>query len=306
MDNRKNLEDFKVAIISESAGNWPVYIGLEKGFFQAEGLKVEVVITRSSVKHLEDLKAGGVYDVGHQAVDHIIRAVEAGSDVFSFMGIVKPNYSLIVGSDIQSYADLRGRKLGVDGVSTGFALLLKRMLLENGLTEGKDYELVQIGGTGERYQAVLDGKVAGALLDGPVDLMAEANGLRRLGSNLDYIPEYQGTVGATKKSWAQENEDKLKRYIRAYVRASNWLYEYANKDEAVAILTQYLKVETEIAAKTYDRYLESHTFNPRAEINRKGVIEAMKVMADTGQIDSSLDDPNKYCDFKYYEQAVGL
>ncbi|KUO63056.1 MAG: hypothetical protein APF84_11045 [Gracilibacter sp. BRH_c7a] len=300
----QTFDAFKVAIISESAGNWPVYIGLEKKYFEAEELDVEVVFTRSSVKHLQDLKTGDIYDVGHQAVDHIVRAVEAGSDLFAFLGISKPNYSLIVGPDIQKFADLQGRKLGVDGVSTGFALLLKRMMQENGLTEGRDYELVQIGGTGERYQAVLDGVVAGALLDGPVDLIAEANGLRRLGSNLDYVPEYQGTVAAAKKSWAEQNTDKLQRYIRAYVRASDWLHDPANKDEAVVILTYYLKVNAEIAGKTYDRYLQSQTFNLRGEINLKGVLEAMKVMAGTGQIDQSLNDPSKYCEFKYYKNAL--
>ncbi len=80
MNGKQTLEGFKVAIISESAGNWPVYVGLEKNFFEAEGLDVGVVFTRSSVKHLQELKSGGVYDVGHQAVDHIVRAVEAGSD----------------------------------------------------------------------------------------------------------------------------------------------------------------------------------------------------------------------------------
>lgn len=300
------LEKLKVAIISESAGNWPFYIGLEKKFFETEGLDVEVVFTRSSVKQMQDLKAGGVYDIGHQAVDHIVRAVEAGADLFAFLGLSKPNYSLIVGSGIKSFADLRGKKLGVDGVATGFALLLKRMLLENDLIEDQDYELVQVGGTGDRYQAVLEGVVAGALLDGPADLIAEANGLRRLGSNLDYIPEYQGTVAATQKKWAEENSDKLQRYIRAYVGALDWFYDSTNKDEAVNILTHYLEVTSEIAGKTYERYLKSETFNLGGEINFKGVSEALKVMAGTGQIDQSLSDPMKYCDIRYYLQALSL
>lgn len=300
-----NLEKLKLAIISESAGNWPVYVGLEKNFFAAEGLDVEVVITRSSVKHMEDLKAGGVYDVGHQAVDHIIRAVEAGSDLFAFLGISKPNYSLIVGSEITGYNDLRGKKLGVDGVSTGFALLLKRMLAENGLEEGRDYELIQVGGTGERYKAVANGDVAGALLDGPVDLEAESKGLNRLGSNLDYIPEYQGTVAAAKRSWAQQNEEKLIKYIKSYVAASDWLHDPTNKEEACSILRKYLTVEYDIAAKTYDRYMKSGTFNPRGAINLPGVREVMKVMVSTGQLDASLKDPIKYCDFTFYDKALG-
>lgn len=304
MNTVGSLEKFRLAIISESAGNWPVYVGLEKNFFAGEGLDVEVVITRSSVKHMQDLIAGGVYDVGHQAVDHIIRAVEAGSDLFVFLGISKPNYSLIVGSEITGYNDLRGKKLGVDGVNTGFALLLKRMLAENGLKEGRDYELVQVGGTGERYKAVANGDVAGALLDGPVDLEAETKGLKRLGSNLDYIPEYQGTVAAAKRSWAQHNEGKLIKYIKSYVKALEWLQHPNNKQETCSILQKYLKVDYDVAAKTYDRYMVSGTFNPCGGINLEGVREVMKVMADSGQLAASLKDPRKYCDFTFLDKAL--
>lgn len=54
------MESVKVAIISESAGNWPVYVGLGNGFFTQRNLNVNVVITRSSVKQMDDLKARGV------------------------------------------------------------------------------------------------------------------------------------------------------------------------------------------------------------------------------------------------------
>lgn len=305
MDLGSRAQKLRLAIISESAGNWPVYVGLEKGFFLAGGLDVEVAITRSSVKHLEALAAGGIHDIGHQAADHIVRAVETGSDLFIFLGLSTPNYSLIVAPEVKSYADLKGKKLGVDGVSTGFALLLRGLLRQNGLEEGREYDLVPVGGTGERFNAIVNGQVEGALLDGPADLIAEARGFRRLGSNLDYLRQYQGTVAATKRAWAARNEERLIKYIRSYVAALDWLHDADNRAEAVSILQKYLPVETEIAGKTYDRYMELNTFNPRAAVNLAGMREAMKVMAATGQLDPSLQKPEKYCDLTYYSRALG-
>jgi ABC-type nitrate/sulfonate/bicarbonate transport system substrate-binding protein len=46
-----------------------------KGLFEKEGLKVEMTVTRSSAKQLEAMNKGE-YDIGHQAADHIIRAVD--------------------------------------------------------------------------------------------------------------------------------------------------------------------------------------------------------------------------------------
>lgn len=298
------MEKVKVAIISESAGNWPVYVGLTKGFFTSEGIEPEITITRSSVKQMEELSQG-VYDIGHQAADHIIRAVEKGdSDLQMVIGLTTPNYSLITGPDIKTYEDLRGKEIGVDGVSTGFALLLQGLLEKKGLVRDVDYKFDSVGGTGERFNAVLEGKVAGAFLDGPKDLEAERKGCNRLGSNLDYLEEYQGTVAAVRREWADANEGKLCNYIRGYVKASDWLLNPANKEEAVQILNKYLSIDPEIAGKTYDRYMECKTFNERAALNKEGIVEVMKIMIATGQIKIDTFNVAKYLDGSYYFKAL--
>lgn len=297
------MEKLKLALISESAANWPLYAGLHKDLFAKQGIKVDVEITRSSVKQMEALTRGDLYDIGHQAADHIVRAVEQGSDLFIFMGLTTPNYSLITSPDVRKYADLKGRVLAVDGLNTGFALLLRGLLSKNGLVYERDYQLKQIGGTGERLEALLRSEVAGAFLDGPADLIAEEKGLRRLGSNLDYLADYQGTVAATRRQWAELNREKLRSYIKGYVESSRWLMNPENRVEAVDILGGYLKIEKEIGFKTYDRYLSMHTFNTEARLNIRGLDEAIKVMASTGQL-SGISTPDRYYDLFDYEQAL--
>ena len=297
------MEKLKLALISESAANWPVYAGLHKGLFAQQGIKVDLEITRSSVKQMEALTKGDLYDIGHQAADHIVRAVEQGSDLFIFMGLTTPNYSLITSSNVRTYEDLKGRVLAVDGLNTGFALLLRGLLSKNGLVYERDYQLKQIGGTGERLEALLRNEVAGAFLDGPADLIAEEQGLRRLGSNLDYLSDYQGTVAACRRQWADSNREKLRSYIKGYVESSRWLINPENCAEAVEILGGYLKLEKEIGYKTYDRYLSMRTFNSDARLNTRGLEEVIKVMASTGQL-ARMSTPSKYYDLFDYEQAL--
>lgn len=299
------MNHLKLAIISKSANQWPLFIGVEEGFFAKEDLDIDIVVTRSSQKHLEDLNKGGVYDIGHQAADHIIRSVDKGSDLFMFMGISSPNQSLIVQPDIIEFKDLKGKRLGVDGTASGYALLLKTLLEKYGLSEN-DYTLIPIGGTDERFNAILNGEVSGAFIDGPVDLKAEMMGYRRLGSNHDVGIEYQGTVAATKKEWAITHEDILVKYIRGYISATHWFYQTENKKRAVEILKQFVDVSTELANKTFDRYKELQIFNPQAKINVNGIFQVFRMLEETGKVHQNEKRLENYYDQSFYQKALTL
>jgi len=46
----------------------------------------------------------------------------------------------------------------------------------------------------------------------------------------------QGLVGAARRSWAQAHQRQLVGYIRAYRAGLAWLYDRANRAEALAVL----------------------------------------------------------------------
>ena len=60
----------RLALISEGVNTWPLYVAQEKQLFQKAGIEVEVTLTGSSVKQLDQLKAGG-FDIGFQQSDRV-------------------------------------------------------------------------------------------------------------------------------------------------------------------------------------------------------------------------------------------
>src|SRR3954468_15076780 len=94
-------EALKVSVISQSAGNWPLFVAEEKGYFRRAGLQVEVVVTGDSAKQLDGL-AAGTYHITHQAADHFIRSVEDGKDLVVFMTITRPIFDFVVTPAIRS------------------------------------------------------------------------------------------------------------------------------------------------------------------------------------------------------------
>lgn len=294
----------KVAVISESAANWPVYIAQEKGFFARYRLEVEMQVTGCSKQQMELLTKGGVYDIGHSAADHIIRAVDKGSDLCIIMGLNSPYFSLMASPGTSSYHDLIGKKLGVDGTSTGYALLLKGLLKQHGLAEIEHYQLVPLGGTVQRLQGLLAGQVTAAFLDAPADLEAEQKGYLCLGSNLDFMPDYQGRVAAAKREWAVAHVEPVVQYIKSYIMASDWFYDRRNQEDAIDILRRSIDCSQHEAELSYQRYTEKKIFNMKARINFTGLRNVLKVMAEQGETPRVPVFLEKYVDESYYHLAL--
>ena len=74
---------------------------------------------------------------------------------------------VFVQPEINSYADLRGKTVVVDAPNTAFALLLYKVLKDNGLNKG-DYVVKPVGGTTARLEAMTKDKAnAAGMLNPP-------------------------------------------------------------------------------------------------------------------------------------------
>jgi ABC-type nitrate/sulfonate/bicarbonate transport system substrate-binding protein len=304
-----------VSVIGFSGGsNWPIFVAQEKGFFAQNGLEVKLTATPNSVFQLTNVIAGK-FDIAMTAMDNVIAyqegqgevAVDRQPDLFAFLGVNSGGrFNLMVTPDIKSFADLKGRELAVDALTTGYTFVLKEMLRKGGL-KPEDYKLVRAGGSRGRWEGLQEKKVAGTLLNAPYDAMAEAAGFKRLASSSEVVGRYQGSVGATRRAWAAANEDKLVGYIRAFVAAVDWLYDPVNRTEAVAILQKNLPEMTQKnAERSYKDLLQSEDsgFSRKAAMDVDGVRTALKLRTEYALPQKNLTDPMKYYDPRFYERAL--
>ncbi|HKV43373.1 MAG TPA: ABC transporter substrate-binding protein [bacterium] len=120
--------------------NLPLWVAQEKGYLAHRALAVQLTPTPSSVFQLTHLIAGE-FDIAMTAMDNVMAYDEGQGevvapgrpDLFAFMGGDSGFLRLIVKPEIQTYADLRGKTLSVDALSTGYAFVLRKMLEVNGL-----------------------------------------------------------------------------------------------------------------------------------------------------------------------------
>ena len=291
--------------------NWPSFVGQQKGFFERNGITVTLQPTPNSVAQMTGL-AEGKFDIAITAFDNIVAYVEgqgeapigAQPDFFAFMGSDSGFLSLVVAPEAKRFADLKGKTLSVDARTTGYAFVLYDVLRRNGLA-GDDYKIEKVGGMAQRWEALREGKQAGTLLSVPFNILASEQHFNQLAQATKVIGPYQGNVAATRRSWARENKTKVIAFIRGYAQAIDWLYDKANRDEAITILLNNVPMSHGIAERTYGELLDPKDgFFRDARVSTEGLRTVLALRSRYADTKKRLIDPLKYYDPGYYDTAL--
>jgi ABC-type nitrate/sulfonate/bicarbonate transport system substrate-binding protein len=296
-------------IVFPGGFNWPIFVGQDKGLFEKNGVTVKVVPTPNSQFQLKGL-IEGKFDIAMTAMDNVIAysegqgaaKTEVEPDIFAFMGGDKGFLRLVAVPEVKTIGELKGKEISVDALTTGYAFVLRK-LLENGGLKHEDVKFVSAGGGRERFTALMEKKHAATLLISPFDVVAEAKGFNRLANADEALGHYQGVVGAARRSWAKQNEKELTGYIRGYRASLDWLFDPANKAEAIAILRKHVPDMSQDAAERSYGILVHPTsgFTRGAVLDVEGVRTALQLRSQyTGK---TLTDPSKYFDLTWFDKA---
>jgi ABC-type nitrate/sulfonate/bicarbonate transport system substrate-binding protein len=300
-------------ILFPGLATWNLWVGQSQGFYERESLNVVITPTPGSVYQFEHLSAGE-FDFAFTAFDNLVGYDEGQGEVtlpkpadfVCILGGDSGFLELYVRPEITTYNDLRGKQLVVDAVNTGFSFVLRKMLALKGLGNN-DYTLVPVGNTGARMQKMLSGpEYAAGLLTPPLDSVADARGLKMLAKATDVLGHYQANCAIASKAWLAQNSDAITRFIRAHVRATEWLMTPANRETALRILIDNAKVAPQAATQIYAKMMDPTTgFAPKARIDVAGIRTVLQLRAQYGVPKKTLGAPSKYYDDRYYRQAVG-
>jgi ABC-type nitrate/sulfonate/bicarbonate transport system substrate-binding protein len=279
--------------------NLPLWVAEDKGLFARERLAVSVSPAPSSVVLFQGLDSAE-QDIAMAAFDNVVAyqegqgevALSTTRDLFAFMGFTRGTVRLVVGPSIKGYDDLRGKTLGVDALTTGYSLVLRKLLQLGGLKEG-DYHLVSVGATGRRAQALMENAFSGTILTTPLEIVPESRGYRRLANAVDVLGPYQTIVGISRRGWATANRDALISFIRASTEAIDWLFDPRNRVEAAAIYRRHQPNSSEDgAARDVDALLgEREGFSRGGELDPAGMMTVMRIRSELGTPRKSLTDP---------------
>lgn len=292
--------------------NVPLWAGLKQGFFASRNLDLEIVFTPNSIEQLTGI-AAGKFDIILTAIDNIVAykegqgevPAEGDTDLFAFMGSDDAFLRFVVQEDIKSFADLPGKILTADALTTGFAFVLRRMLALNGVDEN-DIEWMSTGGVLQRWQAMMEHpEQKGTLQVTPFEIMGASKGHHVLARAADVLDSYQGIVGGARVAWARENADDLAGFIAGWLEAVNWLYEPANREAALDIIGENMpQMPRAVAAGACDVFFDAETGMRRdGSFDMPGIATVLDLRHEFGPAPDDLHGPEHYIDTTYLEAA---
>ncbi len=287
----------------------PVYVGIAKGFFAKHGLAVEVEHTESSQSQRDGLAAGR-FQIAQAALDNAVAMIEvAKRDVVIVSGGDSGMNEFFVQPGIASFADLKGKTIVVDAPDTAYALQAKKLLLRNGLKEGSDYTVKQVGAVSFRYKAMIEDRSnAGGILNLPFTVEAAAKGLLSLGRLVDLLGPYQAAGAFVMRPWARDHGAELEKYLAGYVESLRWIRDTGNRTAAIDLLVDKLKLQRAIAERTYDLLIDPVSgFTPDAKFDDEGFRNMLALRAEIERkAETDAVAPERYVDLRFYDRAMKL
>ena len=269
-------------ITSNTAFSLAHYVAAEKKLYEAEDLKVDAVVAGAAVGVLQQLAAGSL-NIAQAATDQSLRAILRGAPIRIAAGAASnAPFRLVAARTIKSWADLKGRTISVGGLTDVTLYFLRVMARRNGLAD-QDYDLLYGGGTPNRFAQLVSGAVTAAILTNPVDFAALEQGYVDLGSVPQYLPDWAQNNILIDTRWASRHRAAVVAFLRAHIKATQYIYAPANRDDVIAILGKYTRTTPRIATATYDLYIRQQVIARDAALFEDGIranFDALIAMGD--------------------------
>ena len=131
---------------SKTLGYSPLWVGAKRGFFEQQGLDVQLILLRGVPMTLQALAAGSL-QIGSGGPEPYIEATERGLDFAIAGGIINGMAQVIIaGKNYKTIEDLRGGTIGASSLTSATVTALKEALRQKGLEYPRDYKLLIVAG----------------------------------------------------------------------------------------------------------------------------------------------------------------
>jgi NitT/TauT family transport system substrate-binding protein len=236
------LTPFKFGISAPVVTIFPVWMAEAGGFYEKEGLKTEVISMEGGSRGVQVLLSGEIQGM-HVGLAPVLQANKEGADLRAVTSTSNTiPITIFTKPDIKTAADLKGKTIGISTFGSETDIAVSLALKKLGLTR-QDVTISQIGGSSQRFGALVAGRIDAAPLLEPGITLAKEKGFNPL---LDLAAENTPWIFdavVVTKTYLQQHGDTLMHFVRAYLAGAR----LALADEKKAKEVIALKFKTQDA-----------------------------------------------------------
>ena len=281
-------------------GQIPVWVAQDGGIFKQNGLDVEQNYI-ASANVIAALVSGQVA-IAQGGGSEALSAAAGGADLV-VIGNVVPLYPYVleVAKDINSVADLRGKKVGVSSFGSASDIATRVALKKVGLDPDKDVSIIPVGSSQNRSAALASGAIQGGMDQPPSSYSLEKQGLHALFDMASLkLPTINNGI-VVQRAWLNSHRDVAQKYVDGIVEG----IARSKKDQAFAATTlaKYMKLDDKSAATKSVAYADKNLFPNSPDIKPDGFTDSIAVLSAKNAKVKGFD-VNKIIDDSLVQSAV--
>ena len=289
-----NLTKVKVAEVTHSVFYAPQYVALEQGYFEDEGLDIELTLTSGADNVMAAVLSGDV-NIGLSGSEATIYVYNKGEKDYikTFAQLTQKDGSFIVSREkIDDFTldDLKGKYI-IGGRLGGMPeMTLEYALKQNNIDPNKDLTI---------DTSIEFASMAGAFIGGTGDFVAlfeplatqvvnEGYGYKvaQLGSLTDNVPY---TAYNARNSYLEENPDIIEKFDRAIQRGLDFVHEKSSDEITKAIMDQFPDTSYNDLKTAVESYLENDTWPKTTTFTKESFDHLQDIVIEAGQLDKKVN-----------------
>lgn len=262
------LPDSKKVVLNEVAHSIfyaPMYVAIEEGYFEEEGINLELVTGFGADKVMTAVLSGEA-DIGFMGSEASIYAYNEGANdyVVNFAQLTQRAGNFLVAREEMpdfKWNDLRGKTV-LGGRKGGMPQMVFEYILKHqGLDPQKDVTINQNIDFGSTAAAFAEGQADYTVEfePGATTLETGQKGyvVASLGSDSGYVPY---TAFSAKKSYIEKNKETIQGFTNALQKGMDFVQTHTPEEIAKVIEPQFKETDLDTITTIVSRYYEQNTW----------------------------------------------
>jgi NitT/TauT family transport system substrate-binding protein len=238
----------------------PVVVARELGYFEAEGLEVELLSERAGVHAEDQLLAGAVQGVVG-FYDHTVDLQAKGTLVTSVVQLGRiPGEALLVAArhaaEVRTVADLKGRPVGVTGLGSSTHFLTRYPLARAGLRPG-EFRAQAVGAGDSLIEALNGGRIVAGMTTEPTVSRLLQTGQASVLVDLRTLAGTEAALGGPypaaciymRESWVNAHRPQVRQLAAALVKALRYIQTHGADELAALVPPAYYAGDRDLYVK---------------------------------------------------------
>ncbi|MBE6149756.1 MAG: ABC transporter substrate-binding protein [Firmicutes bacterium] len=285
-----NLTKVKVAEVTHSIFYAPQYVAHSLGYFEEEGLDVEIILTSGADKVTSAVLSGDV-EIGFCGSEATIYVYNNGEKDYlvNFAGLTKRDGSFIVSRkkyDNFTLEDLKGKTILGGRIGGMPEMTLEWTLKEAGIDVKKDLTI---------DTSVAFAAMSGSFIGGNGDFVSlfEPNALQLEKQGYGYIVASLGELGGVvpytsynaKKSYIESNPEVIEGFVKATQKGLDYVHNHTSKEIADVIINYFPDISKNDLETIIDRYKNIDSWYNTTYINESDFNHVQDIAENANQLD---------------------